>query len=226
MSDDHSIDVLVLVPVLNSAPHLEELIDRLSTYVCNDNLLFIDDGSTDRSADILRQRNRNFISFPTNRGKGAALQTGLAVARKQGYRSVLTLDADLQHLPEEIPRFFALDNGCRLLLGQRQFWGTAMPPARRMSNFLTSIVISIVTDRPVADSQCGFRLIPVSLLGKLRLTARGFDLESELILQAGALRYRIHNVPVSTVYGDGQSAIRHIPDTLRFVYRLWRQIWN
>lgn len=225
MDADHSIDVLVIVPVFNAAAHLNELIDRLGTYVCDGNLLFINDGSTDASLDILRRHDKNFISFPDNRGKGAALQTGLAVAQKQGYRSVLTLDADLQHLPEEIPRFFAADNGQRLLLGQRARTKTAMPPARRLSNFLTSAIVSVFSGRPCCDSQCGFRLIPVSLLAHLRLTATGFDLESELLFQAGALGYSVDNIPISTVYGARASAIHHLRDTARFTYHIWRRIW-
>ena len=225
MTTDHSIDTLVVVPVYNAARHLDELIDRLSTYVCDENLLFVNDGSTDNSLAILRQRDKYFVSFPTNQGKGVALQTGLAVARRRGYRSVLTLDADLQHLPEEIPRFFAADDGERILLGQRQYANSSMPFHRRLSNFLTSLIVSIFSDRSVSDSQCGFRVIPVNLLSQVRLSADGFDLESQLLFQAGLLDYPVHNVRVSTVYGTGGSSIRHVADTARFVRQIWCRIW-
>lgn len=222
---DHSLDVLVVVPIYNGAAHLEELISRLAQFVCDANLVFINDGSTDQTLDILRRHDRRYISFPRNRGKGAVLQTGLALAVREGYRSALTLDADLQHLPEEIPRFFAADTGQQLLLGQRPRRGSSMPLLRRFSNFLTSAIVSLFAGRACHDSQCGFRLIPVSLLSQVRLSAGGFDLESELLLQAGALGFPVHNIPISTVYGNHRSAIRHGRDTVRFLLQVWRRIW-
>lgn len=155
---DHSLDVLVVVPIYNGAPHLEELITRLAQFVCDSNLVFINDGSTDQTLDILRRHDRRYISFPHNRGKGVVLQTGLALAVREGYRSVLTLDADLQHLPEEIPRFFAADTGQQLLLGQRPRRGSSMPLLRRLSNFLTSAIVSLFAGRTCHDSQSAFAL--------------------------------------------------------------------
>ncbi len=100
-----------MIPAYNAAKYLPDLIRRCRQFVCDENFLIVNDGSTDDSLRIIKESGVNYISFPQNQGKGAALKAGFDYAVKHGYRSVLTLDADLQHLPEEIPRFFALDNG-------------------------------------------------------------------------------------------------------------------
>jgi len=217
--------VLVLIPAYNAAEYLPDLLPRLRKYVCDDNLLFVDDGSTDDLRAILRQEHVNCISFPHNRGKGAALMAGFEYAVDKGYRSVLTLDADLQHLPEEIPRFYASDNGRTVLIGTRRISLAHMPFARWLTNNLTSLIISILSTQRVRDSQSGFRLIPTGLLRDIRLDTVNYDLESEMLFKAGAIGCRIAEVRISTVYEGSQSYINPLKDTLRFVRQIWRRIW-
>ena len=100
MTENKTNAVLVIVPAYNAAKYLPELIPRLRQYVCDENLLIINDGSQDDTLAKLKQLNVNYLSFPQNRGKGAALVAGFNYAKEKGYRSVLTIDADLQHLPE------------------------------------------------------------------------------------------------------------------------------
>ena len=216
---------LVLVPVYNAAEHLPELIRRLRRFVCDSNLMVVNDGSTDNSLDLLKQNSVNYISFPENRGKGAALEAGFEYAIANGYRSVLTVDADLQHLPEEVPRFFALDDGQTVLIGTRNISLAAMPVARCLSNYVTSLIVSVFSTQRVRDSQSGFRLIPSVILQAIQLNTVGYDFESEFLFKAGALGCRIAEVPISTVYEGSQSFVNPITDTLRFVRLIWRRIW-
>ena len=222
-TNEHS--VLVIVPAYNAADYLPDLIPRLRKYVCDGNLLVIDDGSTDHTPAVLAELGVNHISFPQNRGKGAALVAGFEYAADRGYRSVLTLDADLQHLPEELPRFFAADNGRRLLIGTRRIHLTTMPPARWFSNTLTSLIMSLFSRRRVRDSQSGFRLIPVELLKAIPLRRTGYDLESELLFKAGVLNVAIGEIPVSTVYDGSPSFINPAKDSWRFIRQIWKRIW-
>ncbi len=216
---------LVIVAGFNAASYLDELVGRLRAAMNPLNLIYIDDGSSDASAEILKRLKVKCLRHPCNRGKGAALRTGFRYARDRGYGSVLTMDADLQHRPEEIRRFLALDNGARVLLGTRAMQPALMPSARRLSNFLTSIVISMFNARRVRDSQCGFRLLPMSLLERISLKSDGFFAESELLLRAGQLGYEIREVPVSTVYNDGPSRISPLLDTLSFVRLAFSRLW-
>lgn len=225
MPVNHTHDTLVLIPAYNASIHLGELITRLRTYVCNSNLLVVNDGSTDDTQSILERENIMHLTLPANSGKGVALRAGFQYAKDNGYRSVLTLDADLQHLPEEIPRFFAADNGQRIALGVRRLCRRTTPFGRLCSNNLTSLVVSIFSSTVVRDSQCGFRLIPVALTGRLRLTADRYDIESQLLFQAGVLGYPILGVPVTTVYNGAESHISSLADIGRFIGQIWRRIW-
>jgi len=131
---DLSSTTLVIIPAFNAAEALQALLPDVTTYVCPDNLLVIDDGSTDTTREVLRNADVNYIAFRHNRGKGAALRAAYQYGMTQGYRSVLSLDADRQHDPECIPSFLAADSGQHLILGRRQFRASPMPLARRLSN--------------------------------------------------------------------------------------------
>ncbi len=220
------ISSLVLIPAYNAAVYLPELICRVKQFVCDSNLLVVNDGSTDDTKKILADLQVTNISLPENFGKGAALKAGFRYAIEHEYRSVLTLDADMQHLPEEIPNFFAHDNGQRLLLGARTISLKTMPPHRWLSNTLTSLFISLYGHRRVRDSQCGFRLIPVSLLKRVPLEAEGYDLESELLFKVIKLPIEIQEIPVTTKYGNEKSFIRPVRDTGKFIYHMWKSVWR
>ena len=226
MSELNQHTALILVPAYNAARYLPELIVRIKKYVCDEHLLIINDGSTDESASILKEHNVNHISFGQNRGKGAALMAGFDYAMKQGYRSVLTIDADLQHRPEEIPRFFALDNGQRVIIGTRHIALRDMPFARWLTNNLTSLIISIFSTQRVRDSQSGFRLIPISLLKAIQLKTVNYDFESEMLFKAGAVGCPIVEAPISTVYEGSHSYINPLVDTLRFIRQIFKRVWG
>ncbi|MHC4628057.1 MAG: glycosyltransferase family 2 protein [Planctomycetota bacterium] len=225
MTDLRLNSVLVLIPAYNAALHLPELISRLSQYVCSDNLLIVNDGSTDGTLDIIREQEVNYICFSQNKGKGAALMAGFEHAVKCGYRSVLTLDADLQHLPEEVCRFYAVDDGRHVVVGTRRMSLRNMPFDRWLTNNLTSIIISIFSRARVRDSQSGFRLIPTRLLRAISLKTVDYDFESEMLFKAGALGFGMAEVPITTVYEGSRSYINPFKDTLRFVRQIWKRIW-
>jgi glycosyltransferase involved in cell wall biosynthesis len=216
---------LVLVPVYNAAHYLPELIPRIRQFVANDNLLFVNDGSTDDSLEILKREHAHILSFDINQGKGAALKAGFEYAIAHDYRSVLTIDSDLQHLPEELPRFLARDNGESLILGTRQIDREIMPFDRWLTNNLTSLIISVFSRQRVRDSQSGYRLIPVSFIKVLPLHTISYDLESEMLFKAGAAGCAISEVPISTIYEGSHSFINPFSETLRFVRQIWRRIW-
>ncbi|MDH3938954.1 MAG: glycosyltransferase family 2 protein, partial [candidate division Zixibacteria bacterium] len=194
-------------------------------WVCPDNLLFVNDGSTDGTLPKLKEHGVNYISFPENRGKGAALMAGFDYAIERDYRSVLTIDADLQHAPEELPGFYALDNGHRLVMGTRDIDLRVMPFARWLSNNLCSLIISVFSTQRIRDSQSGYRLIPTSLLRAMRLRTVGYDFESEMLFKAGAAGYEVGEVSVPTIYEDSVSFINPFADTGRFIRQIWRRIW-
>ena len=180
-SDLRSISALVLVPAYNAARYLPDLIPRLRTYVCDENLLVVNDGSEDDTEALLNRLGVRHLTHTVNRGKGAALMTGFDYALENGYRSVLTIDADLQHLPEEVPRFFARDDGDTIVIGTRTIHRSIMPFDRWFINNLTSLIISVFSAQRVRDSQSGYRLIPTSALRALKLRTVNYDFESDVL---------------------------------------------
>jgi glycosyltransferase involved in cell wall biosynthesis len=228
MSDTSSINrytALVVVPAFNAAAYLPELLTRLRQYVCEEHLLIVDDGSTDDTLKILKENDVRYLSFPQNRGKGAALMAAFEYAIRHGYRSVLTIDADLQHPPEEIPRFYAFDNGQRVILGVRRISLKQMPFARWLTNNLTSAIISVFSNQRVRDSQSGFRLIPTNVLKAIQLKTVNYDFESEMLFKAGALGCSMVEVPISTIYEGSHSYINPLVDTLRFIRQIFNRVW-
>ena len=178
-------------------------------------LLVIDDGSLDATAQILNDNGIPHLSHETNLGKGAAIKSGAKWAIENNFHWILTLDADQQHPPSLIPVFIERMKAKVILIGQRSDL-KSMPLLRILSNKFTSLLLSIRTNSSLRDSQCGFRLIPLSLFEKIEFQQNGFQFESELLIKASMSGYSIEHVKIPTVYGLEKSAMRNIRDTLKF----------
>jgi glycosyltransferase involved in cell wall biosynthesis len=221
----HTSRTLIVIPCYNAAGTLDELVQRIRAAVPGTEMLAIDDGSTDETSKIATDAGIVMLSFPDNRGKGAALRAGFKYALANGYDAVITIDSDLQHLPEEIPNFTERFDGQSLLLGTRRIDPEVMPVGRCLSNNWTSMIVSVFSSRRVRDSQSGFRLIPCSILRTLNLESNRYDMESELLFKAGALSAPVGEVPISTVYRNSTSHIAPLRDTGRFIRQTWKRIW-
>lgn len=182
-------------------------------------VVVIDDGSTDGSGDVARQAGATVIRFGANRGKGAALRAGFARAMEAGAAAVVTLDADGQHDPTEIPRLVACreETGASLVIGARGGERHAMTRARRFGNRFADRAISLFAGAPVTDSQSGFRLYDVALFEVVRLRTSGYELESEVIVKAirAGLRVTSTEVRPALIDGHAMSHFRPWADTAR-----------
>ncbi len=215
--------VLALIPAWNEAERIRPIIEGAGAYLP---VLVVDDGSTDRTAEVARAAGAWVIRHPQNRGKGAALKTGFAWALEHGYDAVLTLDADGQHDPTEIPKLLAaLEAGeGELIIGERDF--SQMPWPRWWSTPLGAWLLSLALGQKVTDNQSGYRVMTRRLLEKLQLSSTGFEMEVEMIAEAVRLGYPIGWVPIRTIYGiDKPSYFHPVKDTLRFLRMVWR-IWR
>jgi glycosyltransferase involved in cell wall biosynthesis len=220
-------DVRVVVPDYNAGRQLLDVLPRVAAEVGADGVLVIDDGSTDGSGEAAAAAGYTVIRHAENRGKGAALRTGFAAALERGARWVVTLDADGQHDPAEIPRFVAAAarGEHQLLVGTRMGDTRQMPPLRIFANRLTSTIISALAGQRIEDSQSGYRMIAAEVLRTVPLEFDRYEAESEILVRAARAGFSIGAVPVRTIYGEETSAIHPLVDSLRFVRLTWR-LWR
>ncbi|MBP7274685.1 MAG: glycosyltransferase family 2 protein [Kiritimatiellae bacterium] len=181
-------------------------------------VLVVDDGSNDGTAEEAEAAGAVVIRHETNRGKGVALRTGFEEARKRGFEAVVTLDADGQHLPSEIPKFIETYRRTNIpvLIGNRMWDTRGMPRIRRWTNRFMSWLLSREMKQFVPDTQCGYRLFRCDVIPFIQAASDRFAAESEILLHVAARHMRIDNVRIATVYGTEKSKINPWTDTFRF----------
>ncbi|MFA5116433.1 MAG: glycosyltransferase family 2 protein [Candidatus Omnitrophota bacterium] len=216
--------ICAIIPVYNESKAIGELVTEVRKQ--NIDVLVIDDGSKDNSADIARNNGAIVLKNITNQGKGASLLQGLNYVLNNNFDAAILMDGDGQHLPQDIPAFIqkSRENGAALVLGNRMQDTRNMPPVRYLTNTTMSWLISKITGKNIPDSQCGFRFITKDLIEKLKFTTRHYETESEMIIQAAQAGYKIDSIAVKTVYRGEKSQINPILDTLRFFLFIIRHI--
>jgi glycosyltransferase involved in cell wall biosynthesis len=217
---------VVVIAAYNEAAGIAAVIRAARAHVRE--VVVVDDGSTDATAEVARQAGARVLSHPVNRGKGAAIATGLDYFRQCGASFVVLLDADGQHDPSEIPALVraAETTGAGVVVGTRMKNPRGMPLLRRLANRVTSWVTGRLAQQAIADSQCGYRLLSRAVVADLKLSTSRFETETEMLIQAGRSGHKIVSVPVRTIYEAGRvSRIRPWRDTLRFL-RLVRKYWR
>ena len=216
--------VAAIIPAYFEEKHVGEVVERTLRQV--DNVLVVDDGSTDATTENARAAGAVVIKHERNAGKGESIKTGLRYWMERGFQHVIILDADGQHLPEEIARFIAAaPAGADLLIGTRMNDVRQMPLLRKIVNRYMSRRISRVCKQHVPDTQCGFRMLTARVIPHLLDGAERFDYETEVLFIVSRNGGRIESVPISTVYGDEVSSIHPVRDSIRFLklMRRWEK---
>ncbi len=207
--------VAALIPAYQAAAHLGEVLLGLAALDPAPDVLVVDDGSRDATAQVARQFGARVLSFAANRGKGHALLAGFASLFD--YDAVVSLDADGQHPPECLPEFVrAAEAGADLVLGCRRR-STDMPAARRFANGFSSGWATWLAGQPVGDSQSGYRLHRRAVLAHTPLTPGRYEVETEMVVRAARLGFRLAQVEIPTVYGEERSLIHPFRDVPRIV---------
>jgi glycosyltransferase involved in cell wall biosynthesis len=216
--------VLVIIPAFNAERTVGDVVRACRETI--DDVLVVDDGSIDRTAAAALEAGARVVSHSANRGKGAALKTGFGFAMQRAYDAVITLDADGQHLPREIPKFLVAraETKADLIIGGRAHLFDQMLPRRRMANRFSAWSIARCSKTNVTDSQSGFRLYSADLLLKARLRSDGFDMESEVIVRAGCDGFKVITIPIDLGFVDGLSTSHYKPllDSLRIFWTVTR----
>lgn len=209
--------ICALIPAFNEAPHIAKVVEQARQHVAE--VVVIDDGSGDGTADIARAAGATCLQMPANRGKASALRAGIAFARDHNFTHVITLDGDGQHLPQDIPVLVrtAEETGADLVIGARRFDRARMPLSRYFSNTIGSRLASALVGCEIRDSQCGFRLFRLDKLDGAKLRSQCYEFEMEILIKMARSGCTIAHAPIRAIYDDGQtrSKMKPVRDTVR-----------
>jgi glycosyltransferase involved in cell wall biosynthesis len=207
--------IAIAIPAYDAAASIGSVVTRARAVLPD--VLVIDDGSRDGTADAARAAQAEVHVQPVNRGKGAALRVAFEILFARGFGGVITLDADGQHLPEEIPRLLAAAPGADLVLGTRDHLFAEMGRARRFSNGLSSRAISFAAGQAISDVQTGFRFYSRDLIERAGFFEPRFEAESAVVVRAVRLGLRVTTTPIRLGFVDGRTTSHYRPilDSLR-----------
>lgn len=164
-------------------------------------VIVVDDGSHDETVPIARKAGALVVCHGHNRGKGAALRTGLEVARELGFDTAVTVDADGQHPASQAVRLAVCDAPREaLVLGIRDLAGAGAPRANQISNGISNYFLSRFTGITLRDTQCGLRRYPIATTLALEARDDGYAFEAEILLLAVGAGLDIVQVPVEVLY--------------------------
>lgn len=210
--------IWVVIPAFNEGKNIVKVLKAVKDKGLP--IIVVEDGSTDdtflrvsqEKVDVLIQNKKNL-------GKGASLKVAFDYIKEHNLdcEAVVIMDADAQHLAEELDLFISkLQQGSFFVVGNRLNSPKNMPLIRMITNKLMSFVISRIAGQRIPDTQCGFKAIRTEVLEKISIKTSKYEIDSEIILGAASLGYKIDSVSVKSIYRQQRSGINPLLDTARF----------
>lgn len=205
-----------VIPTFQNGGTVADVVRR-TLKVCPD-VIVIDDGSTDNTADTLKGLNITLVTHNENKGKGCALITGFKTAASKGYTHVITLDADAQHFPEDIPLLLdaSRENPRSIVVGCRNLTSNNMPRQNTFANRFSNFWFRIQTGQRLEDTQSGFRVYPLSSLHGMGLVTSRYEAELELMVFAAWNGVGMKGVPVRVWYAPEGHRVSHFRPFMDF----------
>lgn len=220
---------IAVIPAYNEAARVGNVVRSAIGYV--DAVIVVDDGSTDGTEEAAASAGARVVRHVLNGGAGAATMTGIEAARRMGATVVVTLDADEQHDPADIPRLLepVLRRQADIVFGNRfgarpDGRGNRIPRVRRLFNAIGNLVTLLATGKWVQDSQCGYKALGAQALSQIDLRMSGFEFCTEMVREAVRHNWRIEQVPVKVLYSEytlakGQSFGNGVKTALKILLR-------
>jgi glycosyltransferase involved in cell wall biosynthesis len=201
--------ILVVVPVYNHPTTLRQVVDGVLEL--HPSLLVVDDGSNGPVAALLDDLPVELVRHPQNRGKGAALLTAAEWGLQRGYTHMVCLDADGQHDPAELPRFFAAitEHPQALIVGHRDFAQDSIPGSSRFGRQFSNFWLRLQTGSRLKDSQSGFRAYPLLIFARLNFWTRRYNFEVEVLVRSAWAGLELRDVDISVYYPPNDERISH-----------------
>lgn len=200
----------VIIPTYNNDKTLASVIDGVLEYTAD--IIVVNDGATDRTAEILRSYNQlQVVEIPVNGGKGNALRRGFEYALSKNYRYAITIDSDGQHFPEDIPAFIEKIKASpgSLIVGARNMSQDGIPANSSFGHNFSNFWFWFETGISLPDTQSGYRLYPLDRLRNIRFFTPKFEFEIEVIVRAAWRDIPVISVPVKVVYFPREQRVSH-----------------
>lgn len=194
--------IIVVIPAYNEAQRIVNVIAGALPHA--DAVLVVDDGSTDATAQVSAAAGAQVVAHIENCGPGAATMTGIRAARAMGAQAVVTLDADEQHDPDDMPIMLKpiVDGMADIVFANRFGRRNRIPPIRRFFNAAGNAITFAATGRWVPDSQCGYKAFGPKALAEVDLRMNGFEFCTEIVRESVQRQWRITHVPVKVLYSQ------------------------
>lgn len=220
--------IYALIPSYNAQKTIAQIITTIKEMDIP--VIVIDDGSHDKTESEAKLAGAIVLRHRKNEGKGAALRNGFNyLISNTDCEAVITIDSDGQHDPKSIPEFLkkaSEDEKIGVVVGNRMSQTAEMPWIRIVTNKLMSWAISKICRQNIADTQCGYRLVKRPVLENIKLLTSNFEVESETLIRASRLGYKIASIPIQSIYSKKVSSrINPFIDTLRFIIFIIKEIW-
>jgi len=198
--------IVAVIPCYNTASHIAEVVTKTLLYV--DQVIVVDDGSTDDTAKVARKAGAQVISHDRNIGYGAAIRTCFREAQRNYNDILITIDGDGQHNPDEIPQvlFPILKNEADLVIGSRFLdINSSIPTYRRLGIKAITLLYNLGSGVKVSDAQSGFRAYSRKILDAFTVTENGMGVSVELLIMARRKDFRIKEIPITCIYHEDSS---------------------
>jgi glycosyltransferase involved in cell wall biosynthesis len=210
LSKPSKLKIIAGMPAYNEGNYIGTMVLNTRQYV--DEVIVVNDGSTDNTAEIARLAGAEVVQHPQNRGYGAAIQSILAEARKKDPDILVILDADGQHNPQEIPNIIEpiRSKGYDFVIGSRRKQAGGIPLYRRLGQRLILRSVGVLSENRLTDSECGFRAFSRKAIAALDLRENGMAVSAETVAEVIRKNLKITEVPISVRYRKDSSTLNPV----------------
>lgn len=215
--------IFVVVPAFNEAGMIGQVLAKLKRlgYVT---IIVVDDGSFDNTSMVARRNGAVVLRHVINRGKGAAVKTGIEAAKILGAHAAVTMDGDGQHNPDEIQTLVKALKKYDVVLGKRNMNKKYMPLGRIIANYIANFVTWLFYGVWVSDSQCGLRAYSKKSLAVIDTLNDRYEYDSEVIREIARHHLRFKEVPIQTRYNVYSRKKRYRQSFMNGINMIWRMI--
>jgi UDP-N-acetylglucosamine---dolichyl-phosphate N-acetylglucosaminyltransferase len=209
--------IFIIIPGLNEEKHIFKVVKKIKKQGF-ENVLFVDDGSKDKSGNLAEKAGATVLRHIINMGKGAAAKTGCDYALKEGADVLILMDADGQHKPEDLPLFIKEIKNKDIVFGYRKL-NKKMPAMMRIGNWGINLASRIINGIDINDTQSGFRCMTADAYNKIRWSSNDYSMESEMVSNVAKNKLKYAQIPIDTIYHDTYKGTT-VADGIRIFIRI------